>query len=217
MGFKLGSVLKGAAVGFATGGPAGAAAGAIGGALDAHQDMAAYKWQQKQNIGLWNMQNEYNNPKAQMQRYIDAGLNPNLIYSQQNTAGDIAGASQTLGSTNTTNEMIGAAGAKAQRMQQYQQLLNMETSRQQTEAQIAALQNDVQIKNSLLPYQQALLKAQVSSINNQQTAGILGRYLGNGNVPNFGGFFDRVNSNLNAWSEKHPLLSKIVFGFGDSN
>lgn len=31
---------------------------------------------------MWNMQNEYNTPLAQMQRYQDAGLNPNLIYGQ---------------------------------------------------------------------------------------------------------------------------------------
>lgn len=31
-------------------------------------------------IRFWNMQNEYNSPKAQMQRLKDAGLNPNLIY-----------------------------------------------------------------------------------------------------------------------------------------
>lgn len=34
----------------------------------------------------WAMQNEYNHPSAQMQRFRDAGLNPNLIYGQSNTA-----------------------------------------------------------------------------------------------------------------------------------
>lgn len=38
------------------------------------------------NLDVWNLNNEYNSPAAQMQRYQDAGLNPNLIYSQQNTA-----------------------------------------------------------------------------------------------------------------------------------
>ena len=32
------------------------------------------------DVKMWNMQNEYNTPKNQMQRYQDAGLNPNLIY-----------------------------------------------------------------------------------------------------------------------------------------
>lgn len=36
----------------------------------------------KRNLEMWNMANTYNSPKAQMQRYQDAGLNPNLIYGQ---------------------------------------------------------------------------------------------------------------------------------------
>lgn len=34
------------------------------------------------NRESWRQQNEYNNPAAQMQRFKDAGLNPNLIYGQ---------------------------------------------------------------------------------------------------------------------------------------
>lgn len=34
----------------------------------------------------WARQNAYNSPQQQMQRYKEAGLNPNLIYTQQNTA-----------------------------------------------------------------------------------------------------------------------------------
>lgn len=52
---------------------------------------AAYNYLMKQqeqayNLELWNLQNEYNSPAAQMKRFQDAGLNPNLIYGQQNTA-----------------------------------------------------------------------------------------------------------------------------------
>lgn len=38
------------------------------------------------NKQLWDMQNTYNLPSAQMQRFKDAGLNPNLIYGQTNQA-----------------------------------------------------------------------------------------------------------------------------------
>ena len=38
----------------------------------------AMHYNQKQ----WQMQNEYNTPEAQMQRFKDAGLNPHLIYGQ---------------------------------------------------------------------------------------------------------------------------------------
>lgn len=38
------------------------------------------QWNQQQ----WERENAYNSPIAQMQRYKDAGLNPNLIYGQEN-------------------------------------------------------------------------------------------------------------------------------------
>lgn len=52
---------------------------------------AAYNYLMKQqeqahDLELWKMTNQYNLPSAQMQRYQDAGLNPNLIYSQQQQA-----------------------------------------------------------------------------------------------------------------------------------
>lgn len=35
-------------------------------------------------LEMWNLQNEYNSPKAQMQRFKEAGLNPMLAYTQGN-------------------------------------------------------------------------------------------------------------------------------------
>lgn len=43
-----------------------------------------YAWQRQDALQDWAMQNAYNSPAAQMQRFKDAGLNPNLIYGQQN-------------------------------------------------------------------------------------------------------------------------------------
>lgn len=59
---------------------------------------AAYNYLLKQqeqayNLELWNLQNQYNSPAEQMKRYQDAGLNPNLIYGQQNEASSPASAS----------------------------------------------------------------------------------------------------------------------------
>lgn len=48
-----------------------------------------YERQKHDSLAFWNMQNEYNSPAAQMQRFTEAGLNPNLIYGQQNTGGSI--------------------------------------------------------------------------------------------------------------------------------
>ncbi|WGL31466.1 DNA pilot protein [Dipodfec virus UOA04_Rod_1087] len=46
----------------------------------ANAELAKYNWQQQ--VGMWNAQNAYNTPSAQMARYREAGLNPNLVYGQ---------------------------------------------------------------------------------------------------------------------------------------
>lgn len=44
------------------------------------------KMQNNWNIEQWNRENAYNSPTAQMARYKAAGLNPDLMYGQQNLA-----------------------------------------------------------------------------------------------------------------------------------
>lgn len=44
----------------------------------ANRQLAEYEW--SKNLEMWNLQNEYNSPTAQMQRLKDAGLNPNMMY-----------------------------------------------------------------------------------------------------------------------------------------
>lgn len=41
-----------------------------------------YERQKSDNIEFWRMQNEYNSPRAQMQRLQEAGLNPALMYGR---------------------------------------------------------------------------------------------------------------------------------------
>lgn len=41
-----------------------------------------YERQRSDAIDFWNMQNAYNTPQAQMERFKAAGLNPNLIYGR---------------------------------------------------------------------------------------------------------------------------------------
>lgn len=75
----------------------------VGGAIDAlstaNQNkksrkfaLEMYERQKADNIRFWQMQNEYNSPQAQMNRFQEAGLNPNLVYGQGNSgnAGSVA-------------------------------------------------------------------------------------------------------------------------------
>ncbi|WNK14128.1 MAG: DNA pilot protein [Microvirus sp.] len=45
-----------------------------------------YAKQRTDALADWNANNQYNSPQEQMRRFKQAGLNPNLIYGQQNTA-----------------------------------------------------------------------------------------------------------------------------------
>lgn len=53
-------------------------------ALQRNKDLASYQFDLE--LEQWNRANEYNSPYQQMQRYKQAGLNPNLIYGQANEA-----------------------------------------------------------------------------------------------------------------------------------
>lgn len=79
-------------------------------------------WQQQnaQEIANWQMKNEYDAPEAQMARFQKAGLNPNLIYGQQNLSGSTPGVGSpaparptnykmenTLSALGAANQMIG--------------------------------------------------------------------------------------------------------------
>lgn len=48
-----------------------------------------YKTQRQDALSDWAMNNEYNSPRAQMQRFQEAGLNPNLIYGQMSEASPV--------------------------------------------------------------------------------------------------------------------------------
>lgn len=89
-------------------GPIGALAGLAGSMYDSYQNrktsrentdksIAANKAEAElayqRSLDMWNMQNAYNSPQAQMQRFQAAGLNPHLIYGQGN-AGNASGAPQ---------------------------------------------------------------------------------------------------------------------------
>lgn len=52
-----------------------------------------YGIQRADSISDWHMQNAYNSPEAQMSRYKEAGLNPNLIYGQSNEGGVVRSSS----------------------------------------------------------------------------------------------------------------------------
>lgn len=114
---------------------------------------AAYNYLMKQqeqahDLELWKMTNEYNLPSAQMQRYQDAGLNPNLVYSQQQQAS--APPAFSAPSFHPT-------GAKARSTQQQlgfiQQIQNLAQSARETFDYLTYGRSEHALRNSLLSKQ----------------------------------------------------------------
>lgn len=131
----------------------------------AQRELAEYQAQWSEQ--MWNRQNEYNTPSAQMERFKAAGLNPNLIYGQGN-AGNAQGApsypdvKQTAPSV---RPVIQDGLGTGQAMQNFLQ------------AQALQLDNAKRRQNlELFPYQQQMAQLKVfnegikQTLQNQQVA-----------------------------------------------
>lgn len=103
-------------------------------------DNANLSWQ------MWQAQNAYNTPRAQMERFREAGLNPNLIYGQTNTSAPISVPS-SRGTPPAFNALL-EAQLKNMEMQNSSVAQNIEQSKQQMDlAKLSTMSN--------LAYQQA--------------------------------------------------------------
>lgn len=146
-----------------------------------------YNTQQSQleyerNLEQWNRENQYNTPAAQMQRYIDAGLNPNLIYGSGSSAGVSASSPQYSAAQYTAPKAERATNRPVHSIDPYQavslgnqlalqraQVDNLEAQADYTRNQSA----DISLRNSITASKQfagyydneiALQRAQLSQI-----------------------------------------------------
>lgn len=122
--------------------------------------------QQNWNIDLWNMQNEYNTPAAQMQRYKDAGLNPNLIYgSGSGSSGNatavssVAPARMERASVQPVNYFQGIAQGMSQAMSAFLQSQQLSVAEKRAEADLTRTASNVDLNIS----RQGLIQAQTFS------------------------------------------------------
>lgn len=98
-----------------------------------------YDIQKADNLSFWNMENEYNSPAMQMQRYKDAGINPNFIYGSANAVGgNITSPSQSASNSTKTADVK-------------PQLPNLDNlyAFQKDRAQIDLLREQVQTQNTV--------------------------------------------------------------------
>lgn len=98
------------------------------------------EYQYSKQLEQWNRQNEYNSPKAQMQRYKEAGLNPNLIYSQGSN-GNAASSPEYSAPTLQSGAQYSsaAAGSIGGAIGTYQNLANLQQQINESNARISNL------------------------------------------------------------------------------
>lgn len=72
-----------------------------------------YGLQRSHALADWQMQNEYNSPAQQMQRYRDAGLSPHLIYGQTNEAAPVRSAETPTGTDRAAQFDLSGVGQGA--------------------------------------------------------------------------------------------------------
>lgn len=123
--------------------------GLVGGLISHGDVKEQYKYNKKlqdnafaHNVEMWNMQNAYNTPSAQMERLQAAGLNPNLVYGNggaTNTATDYpkyqAGEAPQVANIRAASRQLALQG--------FQTALNAKLQN----AQAANLDADTELKN----------------------------------------------------------------------
>lgn len=89
--------------------------------------------QNQWNIEQWQRENDYNSPAAQMSRFREAGLNPDLMYSN-GTAGNSMGSPTLTSGAPATPQDMSPLGGMRNFGDVVQQTLNQEMQRAQIEA-----------------------------------------------------------------------------------
>lgn len=105
-----------------------------------------YDKQRADALADWNMQNEYNSPKAQMARFQEAGLNPNLIYGQMSNSPVVRTSSPQ--SYNPTAPQVDLGNAVSQGLFSLSQYQDTQFKQVQTDLVKQQIQNSI-TENSL--------------------------------------------------------------------
>lgn len=135
----------------------------------AQMELAKYKYEK--DLEMWNRQNEYNSPSAQMARFAEAGLNPNFMYGQGSSGNASSAPSFDTPTLNAyTNQDFGIGAAAAGGVDIYQRQLQIDYAKRMQDSQIAKF--NAEAAGQLIRNAGYQIDNTVKGIN----AGILGEY-----------------------------------------
>lgn len=102
------------------------------------------KYQAEQNYKLWQENNAYNTPAAQMERYNEAGLNPNLIYGNgQSSAGNSSSPAEGYKAPTLQRAVVDYSGIASSSQALMNGLINASQIKK-TDAEIDALRQNTE-------------------------------------------------------------------------
>lgn len=119
-------------------------------------DRQLQQWREENqaNIDFWNMQNAYNSPQAQMERYQGAGLNPNLVYGQSNTSPELTASSSPNMDVNPmeAEQQHGSSGvgdnlSLGNPVEEFYKVQQMQQSLENSKAQNEVLKSQANLNN----------------------------------------------------------------------
>lgn len=136
-------------------------------------------WERSQE--MWNMTNAYNSPSAQMQRMIDAGLNPNLIYGNMNNTPAVASAKyeparNEARNTPLSGNALGEIGVFQNVIMQREQIKQMQLMNEKIKAETQLKLDDQKLKQALTLAKNLGIKLQYGVGENDLMPGGLWEY-----------------------------------------
>jgi len=142
----------------------GSLAGSIFGTeRTANKNMELAKYQYSKDLEMWNKQNEYNTPTAQMGRFKDAGLNPNLIYGQGNPGNAVQIPKYQAPTVNY--DYSRTVPNYLDTLSTFQDIKNKQSQNDIMQQQIQGLVLDNIYKSDTLPNRKSLLSANLTGTN----------------------------------------------------
>ena len=130
------------------------------------KDLEMWNRSNKWNLDRWNEQNLYNSPEQQMERYKEAGLNPNLIYGTGTTSAgntSLPASSQTAKYQAPRQDYNYKAGRIGSAIATYQDTRMKSAQIDQVKEQTNGQMLDNQLRQGSIAHQLAILKAQARS------------------------------------------------------
>lgn len=133
--------------------------GLTGGLFDFMMGERRYERDRNDANRDWDRQNAYNAPKAQMERFKEAGLNPNLIYGQ--------GTPGNASATPLAAQKSGAPEHKLDLQQIYGDAKRLEMNMQQTQQTVENLKTNQELMKTNMELNRELMPHKISSLDSQ--------------------------------------------------